>query len=68
VEEEILGTGQWGTVVECWPWTCPKMTFALKSIPVAEIDTQTLHNEINILKKLDHPNVIKYYDDFEDKK
>ena len=35
---------------------------------MSEHEQQTLYNEINILKNLDHPNVVKVYEYFEDEK
>ena len=33
-----------------------------------EVEMNTLYNEINILKNLDHPNIVKIYEYFEDDK
>jgi len=43
---------------------------AIKVISKAKLgdDIEQLKNEINILRSLDHPNIVKYYETFENHK
>lgn len=36
-------------------------SFAIKSIEVTEDDLKTIENEINVLKKCKHENIVRYY-------
>lgn len=38
----------------------------VKAINKSDISTECVNNEISILKQLDHPNIIKIYEYFED--
>ena len=40
--------------------------FALKRIDLRDMDSFTIdpQNEVKVLKSLDHPNIIKYFDTF----
>jgi calcium/calmodulin-dependent protein kinase I len=65
---KILGSGGYSTAVE----SINKATGAVvaakitKKRQLAEDDIASLKSEISILKSLDHPDIIKYIDDFED--
>ena len=61
---QLLGTGSFGSVYEAKN-TIFQNTVALKVInkyPNGELDEQEIRNEINILKKLNHPNIVKIYE------
>lgn len=64
---ETLGTGSFGEIYKVTyielekDYACKVINVGhgyMKSTPVS------IHNEINILKQLDHPNVVKYYTHF----
>ena len=60
----ILGSGSFGSVYEAKN-TIFQNTVAMKVIkkdPNNEIDEQEIKNEIDILKKLSHPNIVKIYE------
>ena len=47
------------------------MKVAIKVISkskLSEEDIEALHNEVAILQKVDHPNIVKYYETYEDEK
>ena len=44
-----------------------KQTRAVKILPKSKIDLPALMNEVNILSKLSHPNIMQIYEIFEDK-
>lgn len=63
-----LGSGAYGTVYKAKLKGTEKVR-AIKRIKKSAIKfPQTFINEIEILKKLDHPNIIKIYETYEDEK
>eukprot|EP00009_Paramoeba_aestuarina_P018031 CAMPEP_0201531146 /NCGR_PEP_ID=MMETSP0161_2-20130828/46700_1 /ASSEMBLY_ACC=CAM_ASM_000251 /TAXON_ID=180227 /ORGANISM="Neoparamoeba aestuarina, Strain SoJaBio B1-5/56/2" /LENGTH=436 /DNA_ID=CAMNT_0047933859 /DNA_START=167 /DNA_END=1474 /DNA_ORIENTATION=+ len=60
VVEKKLGQGQFGGVFKA---SSPEtgQVVAVKRIPIQGASNQNLENEINILKNLDHPHIVKYY-------
>ena len=61
---KILGSGSFGSVYEAKN-TIFQNTVAMKVIkkdPNNELDEQEIKNEIDILKKLSHPNIVKIYE------
>jgi len=68
---KVLGHGQFGTVREAKPriaGNCPSV--AIKSINKAKLggDAYLLKRELEILRMVDHPHVVKFYDSYEDSK
>ncbi|TMW66403.1 hypothetical protein Poli38472_004168 [Pythium oligandrum] len=65
IEQKELGHGHYGTVrVGISKQTGKKV--AIKTIPKAKVSRpETMRREINILRTLDHPNIIKLFDVFE---
>ncbi|KAL4465828.1 hypothetical protein ABPG74_004065 [Tetrahymena malaccensis] len=67
-KKRTLGSGQFGSVVSC-KLKGTNDTRAIKVIPKSRVrDPQQFLNEINIMKELDHPNVIRLYETFEDQR
>jgi serine/threonine protein kinase len=66
---EFIGDGKFGIVIKAKQRYTDKIV-AIKAIKKKFIDTDELKlqldREINILKQLDHPNIIKFVDFFED--
>ena len=61
---KILGNGSFGSVYEAKN-TIFQNTVAMKVIkkdPNNDLDEQEIRNEIDILKKLSHPNIVKIYE------
>ena len=61
---QLIGSGSFGSVYEAKN-TIFQNTVALKVIkkdPNNELDEQEIRNEIDILKKLSHPNIVKIYE------
>ena len=71
----VIGYGVFGTVREATKLSCtfgqnsPKL-YAIKSIVKSkvEVNLSSLQRELQILKTVDHPNIIKLYEVYEDKK
>ena len=65
-----LGTGQFGTVRVASPYSRPKEKVAIKSVPreASEDYLRQLEKELRILKDVDHPNIIKFFETYQDQK
>ena len=52
------------------PYTNMKQNFAIKSVPrgVSEDYLRQLEKEFRILKEVDHPNIIKFFESYQDQK
>jgi len=65
----ILGNGAFGKVRLYRDRLCKTMKFAIKTIKKEGL-TQTMRDcileEVSILRELDHPNIVKYYETYED--
>ena len=67
---KTIGSGQFGTVRLAARKNDPERFFAIKTIAKNRLNTskKNLDREVEILFALDHPNVIKLYEVFEDQK
>ena len=73
-KKDLLGEGAFGAVysVRLKGVTDTEIIRALKIIDKSKIngsdsENDTIKNEINVLKKIDHPNIMKIYEFYEDK-
>lgn len=69
--KKVLGHGHFGTVREAWRLSDPtKKLFAVKSIPKDKIvkDLKLMRRELEMLHIADHPNIIKFFETFEDER
>ena len=66
--KKVLGKGKFGIVRKAVHKNNPDMIVAIKTIHKNSkvFDIQLLLREINILKSIDHPNIIKFYEFFEE--
>mmetsp|Transcript_115002 Transcript_115002/g.330336 ORF Transcript_115002/g.330336 Transcript_115002/m.330336 type:complete len:1210 (-) Transcript_115002:275-3904(-) len=62
-----LGEGTFGVVHDCWKRRDPKkQVYAVKYIDKAAQDLQMILSETAMLRKLDHPNIVKCLDVFDE--
>ena len=64
-----LGSGYYGVVKLAYHRNDPDKVYAVKSIDKTKLSPKRLlsaMNEIKILSTVDHPNIIKYYETYED--
>lgn len=68
VLKKVIGQGSFGTVRRGYRQDNPNIQVAIKSISKANIsvDVLKLKNEFRILSLIDHPNIVRLYDSFED--
>ncbi|KAJ8602784.1 hypothetical protein CTAYLR_002586 [Chrysophaeum taylorii] len=67
VHSKILGEGHYGTVRLCVS-KADNVEYAVKSINKSRVSkTQMLASEVEIMAKVDHPNIIKVVDIFDEK-
>jgi len=69
--KRVLGHGHFGTVREAWRLSDPtKKLVAVKSIPKERIvrNIKLMRSELELLQVLDHPNIIKSFETFEDER
>ena len=64
-----LGNGSFGKVKLYRDRFLNEIKFAIKTMKKSEMNLNQINsfkNEIDILRKLDHPNIVKYFDTYED--
>lgn len=65
----ILGNGAYGTVKLYRSSKNNSVKFAVKTVNKTILDYSSiilLQNEVKIMKRLDHPNIVKFYETYED--
>jgi len=65
--KEQLGSGNYGTVHACLHMESSDIR-AVKILAKAKIQDDSFRNEIDTLKELDHPNILRIFESFEDDK
>ena len=70
IDKTVLGSGNFAEVKKCWLKKDPKKEmFAVKIIDKAKVeDMGDIEREIDIMRKVDHPNVIKLVEIFDEPK
>ena len=69
-DPKILGSGHFGTVRLASLFSNPSKKYAVKTIFKEKVkkDLHLLRRELEILKTLDHPNIVKFYEVYQDEK
>jgi serine/threonine protein kinase len=70
ISNKVLGAGNFGKVFLAHNAANPDLKVAIKSLPKQKLagKLDSIKEEIKILSRLDHPNIIKYYETFESPK
>ena len=71
IEKTCLGSGSYGKVFKGTNKKDAKMEVAIKVINkngMSDEDVEMILNEIQLMQQVDHPNIVKYYETFNDKK
>ena len=70
IDPNILGAGAWGEVRKCYHKRTQEVrvvkTIRKSHVPEAYVKDKVAFHEANVLKNLDHPNLIRVYEFFED--
>ena len=64
--QKIVGQGRFGIVYLAETVAEPHQQVAVKVLRKGTIDDKKIAEEVRILRELDHPNIVKYYEQFED--
>ena len=69
LESKILGAGRWGNVFKASLISNPSHEVAVKVINkvIAKNNSVDIYKQVDMLSKLDHPNIAKYYETFENR-
>jgi calcium-dependent protein kinase len=71
INMECLGSGSFGKVFLAVNKNDKDMKIAIKVInknKLTEDDMGALKNEVSLMQQVDHPNIVKYYETYDDKK
>lgn len=67
---KLLGNGSYGKVYLATNKANPEFKVAIKVINKTDMDEEDLESlkaEVEILQKVDHPNIVKYYETYDDR-
>lgn len=69
-QTQVLGAGSFGKVFLSENISDPTFQVAIKVLNKAKLkdNIQAIKEEVRILTKLDHPNIVKYYETYDDVK
>ena len=71
IDKKLLGEGSYGKVFKATNKKDATIAIAIKAIAKANLDAEdleALENEVQIMQKLDHPNIVKYFETYDDLK
>jgi calcium-dependent protein kinase len=69
IDKQVLGSGSFGKVFKAKNKSDASQNVAIKVIAKQKLSSdeiEALHLEVAILQTLDHPNIVKYYETYED--
>ena len=70
ITKKVLGSGQFGKVFLAQMHLNPDVRVAIKTMQKNKVGNSVdyINQEIGILRRLDHPNIVRYYEAFESDK
>ena len=71
IDQKVLGAGSYGKVFLACDKKDKDFRIAIKVInksQLSEEDLESLKNEVGLMQTVDHPNIVKYYETYDDKK
>jgi len=71
LDPKLLGSGSYGQVYRATSKKDKTVRVAIKMINKNKLspdDLLSLRNEVAIMQQVDHPNIVKYYETYEEKK
>lgn len=71
IDQNVLGSGSYGKVFKASDKKDGSMQIAIKVINKQKLDPddlESLKNEVRLMQQVDHPNIVKYYETYDDSK
>lgn len=70
IDHRPVGSGAFGKVYKARSKTDADTLFAIKKMIISDFSpkqVELISQEVNVLNNLDHPNIVKYYEIYQDK-
>lgn len=70
IDRHVLGKGAFGKVYKGVDRNCPENQVAIKVLSKDKMSTKdlaTVMDEVDLLRKVDHPNIVEYFETYDDK-
>ena len=71
IDQKVLGSGSYGKVFKACDKKDKSLQIAIKVINKTKLDEEdliSLKNEVRLMQQVDHPNIVKYYETYDDNK
>jgi calcium-dependent protein kinase len=71
IDQKVLGSGSYGKVFKACDKKDKSMVMAIKVINKSKLDPEdleSLKSEVKLMQQVDHPNIVKYYETYDDTK
>jgi calcium-dependent protein kinase len=71
IDQKVLGSGSYGKVFKACDKKDATLEIAIKVINKSKLDPddlESLKNEVKLMQQVDHPNIVKYYETYDDNK
>ena len=71
IDQNVLGSGSYGKVFRANDKKDKSMQIAIKVINKSKLEPEdlvSLQNEVKLMQQVDHPNIVKYYETYDDSK
>ena len=69
ISDDVLGSGSFGTVLRAFDRQNPDFVVAIKVMSKKDLEAQDLEdlrNEVKIMQLVDHPNIVNYFETYDD--